>query len=95
MGARRLKSNDSRNTKRRHLKVQEAIEELRNSTTAGAATFLVKVKAHRADEENLQMKKPISKQTRLFQAKLFPRNGATGQIEQSSHGKDLTEKKVR
>jgi len=91
MGARRLKSNDSRNTKRRHFKAREAIEELRKRTTAGAATFLVKVKAHRADEENLQMKKPISKQTRLFQAKLFPRN----EIEQSSHGKDLTEKKVR
>jgi len=33
------------------------------------------------------MKKPTSKQTRLFQAKIFPHNGATGQIEQSSHGK--------
>ena len=40
-------------------------------------------------EENLQMKKSTSKQTRLFQAKLFPRNGATGQIEQSSYGKSL------
>ena len=41
----------------------EAIEELRKRTTAGAATFLVKVKAHR---ENLRMKKPTSKQTRRF-----------------------------
>ena len=47
----------------------EAIEELRKRTTAEAATFLVKVKAH---EENLQMKKPTSKQTRRFQAKMFP-----------------------
>jgi len=34
--------------------------------TAGPAMLLVKVKAH------LQMKKPTSKQTRLFQAKMFP-----------------------
>ena len=72
----------------------EAIEELRKRTTAGAATFLVKVKALRI-KENLQMKKPTSKQTRLFQAKMFPRNGATGQIEQSSHGKSLAGKEVR
>jgi len=57
------------------------LEELRKRTTAGAETFLVKVKAHRGD---LQMKKPTSKQTRLFQAKMFPRNGTTGQIEQES-----------
>jgi len=40
-------------------------------------------------EENLglQRKKPILKpQTRLFEAKMFPWNGKTGQIEQSSHG---------
>jgi hypothetical protein len=30
------------------------------------------------------MKKPTSKQTRLFQAKMFPRNGMAEQIEQSS-----------
>jgi len=40
-------------------------------------------------KENLQMKKPTSKQTRRFQAKMFPRNGTTGQIEQFSHGKSL------
>jgi len=42
----------------------EAIEELRKKTTAGAATFLVKVKAHRgepADEEaDIQADKAIS-----------------------------------
>ena len=57
----------------------EAIQELRKRTTAGAATLLVKVK--KRIEENLQMKKPTSKQTRLFQAKMFPRNGAAGRIE--------------
>ena len=41
------------------------------------------------------MKKQTSKQTRLFQAKMFPRNGTTGQIEQFSHGKSLTRKEVR
>jgi len=70
----------------------EAIEELRKGTTARAATFLVKVKHI---EENLQMNKPTSKQTRLFQAKMFPRNGTTGQIEQFSHGKSLAGKDVR
>jgi len=57
----------------------EAIEELRKRTTAGAATLLVKVK--KRIEENLRMKKPTSKQTRLSQAKMFPRNGAAGRIE--------------
>ena len=43
----------------------EAIEELRKRTTAGAATFLVKVKAHRGDSEpaneeaNIQADKAI------------------------------------
>jgi len=41
------------------------------------------------------MKKLKSKQRRLFQAKMFPRDGATGQIEQSSHGKSLAGKIVR
>jgi len=42
----------------------EAIEELRKRTTAGAATFLVKVKAHRGepvnDEADIQADKAIS-----------------------------------
>ena len=46
-------------------------------------------------EENLQVKKPTSKQTRLFEAKMFPRNGTTGQIEQFSHGKSLAGKEVQ
>ena len=29
------------------------------------------------------MKKPTSKQTRQFQAKMFPRNGTTGQINRA------------
>jgi len=41
------------------------------------------------------MKKPTSKQNRLFQAKMFPRNGARGQIEQFSHGKSLAGKEVQ
>ena len=54
--------------------------------------FLVKVKRI---EENLQIKKLTSEQTRLFQAKMFPRNGTTGQIEQFSHGKSLARKEVQ
>jgi len=42
----------------------EAIEELRKRTTAGAATFLVKVKAHRGEpaneETDIQADKAIS-----------------------------------
>jgi len=37
------------------------------------------------------MKKPTSKQTRLFQAKMFPRNCVIGPVEQSSHGKSLAD----
>jgi len=42
----------------------EAIKELQNRTTAGAATFLVKMKAHRGEpaneEANIQANKAIS-----------------------------------
>jgi len=41
------------------------------------------------------MKKLTSKQTKLFQAKIFPRNGTIGQIEQFTHGKSLAGKEVR
>jgi len=40
------------------------------------------------------MKKPTSKQTRLIQAKMFPHNGTTGKIEQSSQGNSLARKEV-
>ena len=44
--------------------LQEEIEELRKRTTAGAATFVVKVKAHRGEpvnvETNIQAQKAIS-----------------------------------
>jgi len=69
-----------------------AIEELRKRTTAGTATLLVKVKVHREElaneEANIQADKAIL-------AKMFPRNGTTGQIEQFSHGKSLAGKEVR
>jgi len=42
--------------------LREAIEKLRNRTTAGAATFLVKVKAHRGEpdeEADMQADKAI------------------------------------
>jgi len=72
--------------------LREAIEELRKRTTAGALTFLVKVKAHRGEpvneESDIQADKAIS-------SKDVPRNGSTKQIEQSSHGKSLTGKDVR
>jgi len=41
------------------------------------------------------MKNLTSKQTTRFQAKMFPRNDTTGQIEQFSHGKSLAGKEVR
>jgi len=68
----------------------EAIEELRKRTTAGAATFLVKVKAHRGETANEEADIQADK------AKMpFPRNGTTGRIEQFSHGKSLAGKEVR
>jgi len=54
--------------------------------------FEVKVKAHRGEPAN---EEADIHQTRLFQAKMFPRNGTAGQIEQFSHGKSLTGKEVR
>jgi len=42
--------------------LQEAIEELQKRKIAGAAMFLVKVKAHQEEPQ-----KPTFKQTRLFQ----------------------------
>jgi len=46
-------------------------------------------------KENLHMKKSTFKQTRLFQAKMFPGNGMTGQIKQSSRDKSLTRQEIR
>jgi len=54
----------------------EAIEQLRKGTTAGAATLLGK-----HINQNMRTKKPTFKRTRRFLAKMFPRNGTTGQIE--------------
>jgi len=73
----------------------EAIEELLKRTTAGAATFNGFWSRWKRIEENLQMEKPTSKQTRLFKATMFPRNGTTGQIEWFSHGKSLAGKEVQ
>ena len=70
----------------------EAIKELQKRTTAGAATFLVKVKAHRGEPTN---EEADIQEERLFQAKMLPRNGTTGQIEQFSHGNSLAGKEVR
>jgi len=49
------------------------------------------VKAHRGEPAN---EEADIQETRLFQAKMFPRNGMTGQIEQFSHGKSLADKEV-
>jgi len=49
-----------------------AIKELRKRAIAGAATFLVKVHSRELANED-----STSKQTRLFQAKMFLRNGTT------------------
>ena len=56
----------------------QAIKQLRKRTTAGAATFLVKMKAHRREPANEEADIQADK---LFQAKMFPRNSTTGQIE--------------
>jgi len=74
--------------------LEAAIEELRlgKTTTAGATTFLVKVKAQRGqpanEEADIQADKAIS-------GKDVSRNGTTGQIKQFSHGKSLAGKVVR
>ena len=72
----------------------EAIEELQKRTTAGAATFLVKVKSHRGEPANEEANIQADRRTRLFQAKMFPQNSTTGQIEQFSHGESLAGKEV-
>jgi len=68
--------------------LSEAIKELPNRTIAGAATFLIKGKAHWGK------KKPTFKQAKLFQAKIFPGNGMTGQIKQTLHSKSLAGQEV-
>jgi len=65
----------------------EAIEVLSKRTIAGAATFLVKVKAHRGELANEVADIAILSID-------FPRNGTTGQIEQSSSGKSLARKEI-
>jgi len=81
VGRRRRKSDISRSTC--HLTQRfygKQSKSPRKRTTAGAATFLVKVKVYRGEpaneEADIQVDKAIS-------SKEFPRNGATGQIEQS------------
>jgi len=72
----------------------EAIEELRKRATA--ATFLVTLKMHWREPANEEANIPEGmKQTRLFQANMFPWNSTTRKIEQSSHGKGLTGKNVQ
>ena len=61
-------------------------------TTAGAATFLVKVKAHRGEPANEEADIQADK---AILGKMFPRNGTTRQIEQFSHDKSLAGKEVR
>jgi len=51
------------------------------------------VKAHQGEPANEEADIQAA-ETRHFQAKMFPRNGTTESIEQSSHGKSLAEKKV-
>jgi len=68
----------------------EAIKELRKRIRSSD----VSGQGESASRRTCQMRKPTSKQRRLFQAKMFPRNGMTGQIEQFSHGKSLAGKEV-
>ena len=70
----------------------EAIEELRKRTTAGAATFLVKVKGHRGEpaneEADIQADKAIS-------GKDVPTEWHDRTNQAVSHGKSLAGKEVR
>jgi len=72
--------------------LREAVEELRKRTTARAATFLVKVKAHREEPANDESDIQADKACR---ASSFPWNGTTGKIEQFSHGKSRAGKEVQ
>jgi len=51
------------------------------------------VKAHQGEPANEEADIQAA-EIRQVQAKMFPRNGTTGSIEQSSHDKSLAEKKV-
>jgi len=64
--------------------ILEAIKELRKRTRAGAATFLVKAKAHQGEPGDLQIQKLTSKQTRLFQAKMLPQTLMMARQDKSS-----------
>ena len=86
MGRRRWKSDVSRSARRRHFTGSNRSAPKKNTSRSSDVSGQI---------ESVQTKKPTSKQTRLSQAKVFPRNGATGQIEQSSHGKSLAGKEVR
>ena len=74
----------------------DAIKELRKRTTAGAATFLVEVKAHRGEhanqEANIQADKAISE---AISGKDVPWEWHDKQIEQFSHGKSFAGKEIR
>jgi len=70
----------------------EAIEELRKRRSAGTATFLVKVKAHRGEPTNKEADIQADKAT---SGKDVPAEWHEGQIEQFSHGKSLAGKEVR
>jgi len=52
------------------------------------------VKAHRREPANNEADIQADKAISPFQAKMFPRNGTTGQSEQSSHGKSLAGKEA-
>jgi len=75
--------------------LQEEIKKLRKRTTARAATFLVKVKAHRGEpaneEADIQADKAISGKD--IPTEWHDRTNR-GQIEQFSHGKSLAAKEV-
>ena len=70
----------------------EVIEELRMRTTAGAATFLVKVKAHRGEPANEEADIQADKAN---SGKDVPTEWHDRKIEQFSHGKSLAGKEVQ
>jgi len=90
MGRRRRKSDVSRSTRRRHFTGSNRRALKKNNSRS--SDVIGQSESTSRSTCKSSVKKPTFKQTRLFQARMFQRNGRTGQIEQSLHGKSLAGK---
>jgi len=79
IGRRRRKSDFIKSARRRHFTGSNQRAPKTNNSRSSNVSGQGESASRRT---SVQMKKPTYKQTRLFQAKMFPRNGATQQIEQ-------------